>query len=121
MIKVYYNDKALSDGDLSNPLVVGPLNASDNEVSAPIELKVKTDAGYVTRGNTVISFEGTTAAKWEVCDSQSGSYASSLTISEVINNTGKTIYVKAKATSDEQPVNDKSVKIKTVATIAAAE
>lgn len=121
MIKVYYNDRALSDGDLSNPLVVGPLNASENEVSSPIELKVKTDAGYVTRGNTVISFEGSTAAKWQICDTQNGSYASSLTISEAVNSTGKTFYVKAKATSDESPVNDKTVKIKTVAVIAAAE
>ena len=121
MINVYYNGELISNGDLSNPLVVGPLNASDNEVSNPIAVQVKTDAGYVTRGNVVISFEGESASKWQICATEDGSYGSTLTISEVVTEAGRTFYVKAKATSDEMPVNDKTGKIKTVATIAAAE
>lgn len=121
MINIYCNGQLVSNGDFANPVVAGPLNASDNEVSEAIELQVKCDEGKVTRGNTVLSFEGDSASKWSICDTEGGSYSSTLTISEVITSEGKKFYVKAKATSDEQPINDKTVKIKTVATIAAAE
>lgn len=118
-INLFKGAQVISDGDLSNPLVVGPLNASINEVSAPIELDIKTETGFKTFGNTVISFEGTTAAKWEICATSGGTYASTLTISSEIDTVGTKIYVKAKATSDEAPANDTSVKIRINTTIQA--
>ena len=119
MIHAYHNDQLISEGDLSNPLVVGPLNASDNEVSAPIAIELKCDSGYKTLGSTSVTFEGTTASKWTICETQSGEYQSSLSISDVITSTGKTVYVKAQATSDEMPKNDTGVSIR-IATVIQA-
>lgn len=119
MIHAYHNDRLISEGDLSNPLVVGPLNASDNEESEPIAIVIKTDEGYKTLGTTNITFEGSSAAKWSVCKTNSGEYNSSLGITEEITNSGVTVYVKAKATSDEMPKNDTSVSIRLSAVIQA--
>lgn len=118
-IHVYKDSQQISEGDGSNPLVIGPLNASENQVSEPVELTIKTDAGFKTFGTTTISFTGTTNAKWMISKTQSGSYTSSLEISEEITNTGTTFYVKAKATDDEAPSNDTSVDI-AISTVIAA-
>lgn len=119
MIHAYHNGRLISEGDLSNPLVVGPLNASDNEVSEPIKIEIKTDAGYKTLGSTNITFEGTTASKWTVCKTQSGDYTSSLAITDIITSEGVSVYLKAQATSDEMPKNDTSVSIRLSAVIQA--
>lgn len=110
----------LSEGTGLAPLVVGPLNASINENSAAIKLTVYCDSGYKTYGDTVISFTGTSAAKWSVCATSDGTYASSLTISSEIAAAGTDFYVKAVATDDETPANDTSVDISVAATIQAA-
>lgn len=109
----------ISEGDSSAPLVIGPLNASNNEVSAAQKLTVYTDAGYKTFGTTNISFTGSTAGKWTTCATQTGTYAATLAISTVIDSTGTDFWVKAQATSDEAPVNDVSVDIQITSTIQA--
>ncbi len=119
MIHAYHNDQLISEGDLSNPLVVGPLNASDNEVSSAIPVVLKCDSGYKTLGNTSVSFEGTTASKWTICKTEAGNYSSTLSITDEITSTGTTVYVKAKATQEEMPVNDTSVTIKIQTVIQA--
>ena len=60
-IHVYNGSQQISEGDGLNPLVIGPLNASENETSAPVELTIKTDSGFKTFGTTTISFTGTTS------------------------------------------------------------
>ena len=115
-IHLFVNNLEITD---SNPLKVGPLNATNNEESAPIAVVVKAEAGFSTYGNTVISFEGATSDKWSICATEAGTYASTLTVSDVITETGITVYVKAKATEDEEPQNDVSVKVKTEAVIQA--
>ena len=119
MIHAYYNGQLISEGDLSNPLVIGPLNASDNEVSAPIAIELKCEAGYKTLGNTIVSFEGATNTKWSISRTEGGSYTSQLSIPDEITSTGLTVFVKAKATSDEMPINDTRVSIK-IATVIQA-
>lgn len=118
-INAYHNDQLISQGDESAPLNVGPLNASNNEESAAIPVKLQCEAGYKTVGNTTVSFEGASNAKWSVCDTEDGSYAPTLSISSEISEAGTTIYVKARATEDEAPSNDTSVDIKISTTIAA--
>lgn len=118
-IHVYNGSQQISEGDGLNPLVIGPLNASENEVSAPVELTIKTDSGFKTFGTTTISFTGTTKAKWMISKTQSGSYTNSLEIADEITSTGTTFYVKAKATDDEAPSNDTSVDI-AISTVIAA-
>jgi hypothetical protein len=109
----------ISEGTGLAPLVVGPLNASNNEISAPIKLTAKCDSGYKTFGNTIISFVGTNASKWTVCATSGGTYASTLTVASLIDSVGTDLYVKAAATSDENPVNDTSVDVQVQATIQA--
>jgi hypothetical protein len=117
-IHLYDGATQISEGTGLTPVVFGQLNASDNEVSAPKALTIKTEAGYTTYGNVTISFEGATASKFSVCDTVNGVYGSTLTITNPITEAGTTIYVKAQATSDESPVNDVSTDIKIQATIA---
>lgn len=118
-INMYHNGEVISQGDGSNPLTVGPLNATENEVSAPIAVEIKCEAGFATTGNTVLSFTGSTAAKWSICATANGTYESTLTIADSITAVGKTVYVKAKATSDEAPSNDVAVDIALATVIQA--
>lgn len=116
----------VSEGDGSNPITVGPLNATNNEESAPVKLAVRCDSGYQTSGNTTIQPVGTTAAKWALAPDNGGSpgtwtsWGGTLTISSTIGATNTIFWLKAKATSDEVPANDTSVDLQVTATIATA-
>ena len=118
-INLYHEGQIISQGDGSNPLTVGPLNATENEVSAPIAVEVKCQAGFATTGNVVLSFTGASAAKWSICATEAGTYEETLTIATSITTTATTVYVKAKATSDEAPSNDVAVDISLTAVIQA--
>ena len=118
-INLYKDGQIISQGDGSNPLTVGPLNATENEVSAPIAVEVKCETGFATTGNTVLSFTGSSAAKWSICATEAGTYEETLTIATSITTTATTVYVKAKATSDEAPSNDVAVDISLTAVIQA--
>lgn len=119
-IKVYDSlNNQISEGTGLAPLSIGPLNATLNEVSAAIPVTIKADAGYTTFGNTVVSFVGTSAAKFTVCATEAGTYEATLTIATPITATGTTVYIKASASSDESPQNDTSVDIKIEAVVAA--
>lgn len=113
------NNVQISEGTGLAPLVVGPLNASLGEVSAAIAVTIKTDAGFSTYGSTTVSFVGTTAAKWTICDTAAGTYGSTLTIPTLITETGTVIYVKAATSEEEAPANDSSVDLKIEAVVAA--
>lgn len=121
LIHAYDGATLISEGDGSAPLVVGPLNATNNEVSAPKAVTIKCDTGYKTYGDVLLSFNGTTGGKWSICATSNGTYGATLTISSTIDaTTGVTVYVKAQATSDETPVNDATANIHIEATIQAA-
>ena len=109
----------ISEGTGLAPLVIGPLNASTNEESAAIKLTVYCDTGFKTYGNTVISFVGATNAKWSTCATSGGTYAPTLTIASEVTATGTDFFVKAKATSDEAPINDTTVDIQVQSVIQA--
>jgi hypothetical protein len=99
------------------PLTVA-LNASTSEAKViPVALRCQT--GFETSGDVKVSFQGTTAAKWSVCDTQTGTFASTLTISNTIGATNKVFYVKASSDTSESPANDTSVTIHVEAAIAA--
>lgn len=115
----------ISEGDESNPLTIGPLNATNNEESSPVKVALRCDSGYATSGNTVITPQGTTATKWALAPDNAGAagtfgaYGAALTISDVINSTNKIFWVKAKSTNDETPVNDVSVDLNVQTVIVA--
>ena len=112
-------------GAQTSPITVGPLNATNNEVSTDQKLAIRCDIGFATSGSTTITPTGTTAAKWALAPDNAGSagtygaYGAALTISSVINAVNTIFWTKAKATSDESPVNDVSVSLQVSATVAA--
>lgn len=118
-IHLYDGATQISEGTGLDPVVFGPLNSSNNEESEAKALTIKTEAGYVTSGNTTVEFTGATADKFSICDTETGAYSSSLTLADPITAAGKTIYVKAASSSDESPANDTSVDIKISAVVAA--
>ncbi|MGL5149074.1 MAG: hypothetical protein ACRC7N_00670, partial [Clostridium sp.] len=75
-LKLFHNDTEITE---SNPLSVGPLNASKNEVSEPLAVKLTVESGFSTYGDTAISFEGATSAKWSICATEDGTYTETLT------------------------------------------
>ena len=112
-------------GAQTSPIEIGQLNATNNEVSTDQKLAIRCDTGFVTSGDTTITPTGTTAAKWALAPDDAGSagtygsYGAVLTVSSAIDATNTIFWAKAKATSDESPVNDVSVSLRVSAIIAA--
>ena len=109
----------LTDGNLvstggaqTNP-VAFTLDASQSE-SATAKLALRCESGYHTTGNTVISFTGTSAGYWTVCDTENGTYASTLTISTSIDTTNTIFWVKASSATTETPSVDTFVTLQVV-------
>lgn len=109
----------ISSGTGESPLAV-VLDATQNE-SKVIKCGIRTMEGYKTSGETKISFEGDSKAKWSICATENGEFADSLTIADSIGDVNKIFYVKASSSNDEKPNNDKSVSIKVTTKIEAAE
>lgn len=114
------NGTLVSEGDGSSPVTV-TLNATNNEESSAITLALRCESGYQTVGNTTITPTGTTASKWALSSNgiSWSDYGSALIISTTIGATNTLIYTKAKASSDETPMNDTSVDFQIQATIGA--
>lgn len=114
----------VSEGDNSVP-VSFTLNATTNEVGTAQKLALRCTTNYQTNGSTTVSLTGTTAAKWALAPDNAGSAGTfgadgaSLTIASVIGATNTIFWARAKATSDETPVNDTTVDISVSATIEA--
>ena len=111
----------VSEGTGLQPISIGLLNATNNEESVSTTLALRCDAGFKTTGDTVITPIGTTANKWALSldGITFGSYGAGLTISTTVDENNILFYIKAKATSDETPVNDTSVDIQVSAQIIA--
>ena len=107
------------DGSETAPLSV-TLDAATNETKT-IKCAVRCGSGYKTSGDTTISFEGESAAKWSAADTENGTFSSSLAISDSVGTTNRVFYVKAQSSSDETPRKDTSVKVVLHATIVEAE
>ncbi|MSV24230.1 hypothetical protein FYJ78_03315 [Selenomonas sp. WCA-380-WT-3B 3/] len=107
-----------TDDAESSPISV-TLDASKAE-SAVITCALRCEDGYKTIGDTTLSLVGTDTSKWSLSATADGTFASTLTISDVIENKNKLFYVKAISSSTETPVNDTSTNIKVVTKIQAA-
>ena len=109
----------ISSGDDTLPLTF-LLDASESESQAA-KCAVRCDSGYLISGNLSVYFEGTTSAKWKVAADnnfsspadalESANWQDSIDLAEV-DATNKIFWVKAASSTDENPQNDKSVKIK---------
>lgn len=120
------DDSQVSESGTTTNAVTFTLRADQNEEGTAQELYVKADDGYVV-DDVTITPTGTKAAKWALAPDNAGSpgtygaYGAALDLGDGCNDTtGKTFWVKAKATSDETPSNDTSVTL-VVAGVAAAE
>lgn len=107
-----------TDGTYTNPLTVS-LNATINE-SKTVKLAVRTEAGYATVGDTVISDVGDTNDRWKLCLTENGTFTDSITISNVITNANTVFYAKASSVDTETPSTDRSVSLQVQTTITTA-
>ena len=106
-----------TDGTYTAPLTV-TLDASQNE-SKKMKLAIRTESGYTTSGNTVISDSGDTNDRWKLCLTENGTYADSITISSAITNANVVFYAQADSASTDTPQTDRSVSLRVATTIAA--
>lgn len=116
----------ISEGTGLSPLTIGPLDATKNEESAAIPLAIRTESNYITVAATTISIIGTNAAMWALAPDNLGSagtfldYGKALTFSSgqicPVNNL---FWIKAKAVSTENPVNDKTVQLSASSAVVA--
>ena len=108
----------ISSGDDTLPLSV-VLDASQAETKV-LKVAARCDTGFLVEGDTSIYFEGTNASKWQVAPDDNyydaetalamASFASTLTLADVIA-TNKIFWVKVTSSTDEDPQNDRTVKL----------
>lgn len=107
------------------PISIGPLDCTSEEVSDPVKLGIRCEAGYQTTGDVTITPAGTTANMWALAPDNAGSagvfgaYGAALTISSVIGATNTIFWAKAKTEDETLPVNDATVDLQVEATIEA--
>lgn len=124
----------VSEGTETAPVSV-TLNATNNEVSSPIKLALRCEAGYQTTGAVDVSLvdDGSgNASKWKIIlvdgtdttpsqtQTDNAIYGGAISIADVIGTGNYIIWAIAKATNDEDPQNDESVDIQVTATIEAS-
>jgi hypothetical protein len=75
----------------------------------------------MTTGEWEVSFVGTTAARWSVADgalypteesAETAVFSSSLTLSDVIHNTNRVLWLKASTDGTEENIVDTSVSLR---------
>lgn len=117
----------ISQGTGLVPIVVGPVNATNNEVSAPQKLAVRCIPDYYTSGDVIIQPKGATGAKWALAPDDSGAagefgeFGASLTIATEIDDTNTIFWAKAKAIEGETADNYTDVKFDITATMNRVE
>lgn len=104
----------VSEGDGSNPIMIGALDAATNEVSNAITLAIRCDEGFANvDSNAVISLSGTNASLWSLSlDNQSWSeWGGSITLASLVGTTNTLFYARAKSVDTEIPQSDLTVKL----------
>jgi len=113
----------LSEGDLSVPLVVGPLNIATSEVSAPLPLAVRCDPAMYVNGVTVLSLIGTNSNLWALAPDVNGapgtflSYGAALTLLDSVRDTNTLFWIKAMAVTTDLPSRDTTVNLNITANV----
>ena len=106
------------------PAATIPINAIVNTGTANhalVKVALRCDDGYMTTGEWEVSFVGTTAARWSVADgalypteesAETAVFSSSLTLSDVIHNTNRVLWLKASTDGTEENIVDTSVSLR---------
>jgi len=97
-------------GANTSPIIVGPLNGNNNEVSESLKLSIRCDPDFLTIGETLISILGLTASKWALALDNEGvpgifkEYGETLVIPGIITDVNTIFWTKAKSdTFDIKP------------------
>ena len=85
------------------------LDAEQNE-SAIQKCAIRTETGYVAQVVTISDLNDSDD-RWKVCKTEDGTFEDSITFDEV-TDTNSIFYVKATSASTEQPMTDRSVKLR---------
>lgn len=114
------NGTKVSEGGSFTNAIKATLNASQNQISEPIEVQLRCDEGYGTVGNVIVSLTGNTANK--ACLSADGvewlEWGQALTLVDPdIRNRNLPIFIRLKATDDESAHKDTQIKARLEATI----
>lgn len=116
-IKLYFatDNSAISEAPSATKPVTFVLRADLDEVGDGIRLYALAEAGYQVTGTTVTP-TGNTSAKWALAPDAAGSkpgewgdYGVALSLGSVGPSSKVYFWARAKATSDEVPINDVSV------------
>ena len=106
------------------PTATIPINAIVNTGEANhslVKVALRCDDGYMTTGDWEVSFIGTTAVRWSIADgalypteelAETATYTDSLTLSDVIRNTNRVVWLKANTDGAEGSVVDTSVSLR---------
>lgn len=110
----------VSEGGSFTNAIKATLNASQNQISEPIEVQLRCDKDYSTIGNVTISLTGSTSNK--ACLSADSvewlEWGQPLTLVDPnITNRNVPIYIRLKATDDESAHKDTQIKARLEATI----
>ena len=93
------------------------LDASQNE-SQIQKLAIRTEEGYITTGTTTISDDNDTDDRLELCWTQDGTFADSISTANAISSVNTIFYAKASAADTENPQTDRSASFKVNCVIA---
>lgn len=106
----------VSTGDNSSPLTF-TLDAALNEVASDT-VALRCETGFKTVSDTSVTIMSDTANHWAL-SLDGTNWSTSVTITDTVVATNTTFFVRAGASSSENPSNDSSVKIRVRTKIAA--
>ena len=124
-INVYMNNPtegaidgtAVSTGDNTTPISF-VLDASQNE-SKIQKCAIRTESGYITTGTTTISDNNDTNDRLQLCWTEDGTFADSISTTDPITDTNTIFYAKASSASTESPQTDMSISLQVKCVIAS--
>ena len=114
----------VSEGDHSKPLVIGPLNIGNQEVSAPVKCAIRCDSSVKTVGTTFLTLTGDTASNWQLAlDNKTSDpadpvnplvwmpWGAPLKIDDIVDATNYTFWIRSRTVNADVPGRDKKVSL----------
>lgn len=111
---------AVSTDDTFTAPIEFALNAVKNK-SQTIKLAIRTEAGYLTVGETKIYDENDTNDRLKLCWTEDGEFSDTISTSEQISDTNIIFYAKATMADNELPKTETSAKFVVSSTIATVD
>lgn len=100
--------KVSLNGDFSAPVNFSLDARNDDEQI--IQLALRCDDGYKTRGSTTVSDSNDISDRFSLCKTADGTFADSITFDDVITNENVIFFAKARSIGSDYSTIDRSVK-----------